>query len=169
MNAVVGVGDQEHVGLLDLLEPADRGAVEAEAVLERSLDRARPIGTEKCCIRPGRSQNRRSTISAPASEASCRTSSGVVVAMRVVLLPSSTIRTVREGARARNPQSVPSACRDAVTRPLTLGNESAGPVNVRRGSPGFVPAGQARCDKNGATVTCMHSGSIGLADGLAGW
>ena len=30
----VRVGDQEHVGLLDLLEPADRRPVEAETVLE---------------------------------------------------------------------------------------------------------------------------------------
>ena len=34
-------------------------------------------GTEKCCIRPGRSQNRRSTISTPSSLISCRTSAGV--------------------------------------------------------------------------------------------
>ncbi len=33
----VGVGDQEHVGLLDLLEPPDRRAVEAVPVLERLL------------------------------------------------------------------------------------------------------------------------------------
>src|SRR5262249_2353356 len=33
----VGVGDQEHVRLLDLLEAADRRAVEAEAVLEHVL------------------------------------------------------------------------------------------------------------------------------------
>ena len=33
----VGVRDQEHVRLLDLLEPADRRAVEAETVLEDVL------------------------------------------------------------------------------------------------------------------------------------
>ena len=33
----VGIGDQEHVRLLDLLEPADRRAVEAQAVLEDVL------------------------------------------------------------------------------------------------------------------------------------
>ena len=34
-------------------------------------------GTEKCCMRPGRSQKRRSTISTPSSCASCTTSAGV--------------------------------------------------------------------------------------------
>ena len=57
----VGVGDQEHVGLLDLLEPADRRAVEAEPVLEALLGELE-TGIEKCCISPGRSENRRSTI-----------------------------------------------------------------------------------------------------------
>src|SRR6266508_4426750 len=38
------------------------------------------MGMEKCCISPGRSQNRRSTISAPASLARERTSFGVVTA-----------------------------------------------------------------------------------------
>src|SRR3954452_3913324 len=37
------------------------------------------IGIEKCCIRPGRSEKRRSTISAPVSFASARTSFGVAM------------------------------------------------------------------------------------------
>src|SRR5262245_19688147 len=36
-----------------------------------------PAGMEKCCISPGRSQNRTSTISMPSSPISCSTSSGV--------------------------------------------------------------------------------------------
>jgi hypothetical protein len=36
-----------------------------------------PAGIEKCCMRPGRSQNRRSTISTPSSRISSSTSSGV--------------------------------------------------------------------------------------------
>src|SRR5438132_7134757 len=47
-----------------------------------------PIGTEKCCISPGRSQNRRSTICAPAASASLITSAGVVVPPIAVALPS---------------------------------------------------------------------------------
>src|ERR687898_1906391 len=38
-----------------------------------------PTGTEKCCINPGRSENRRSTISAPDSLARARTSLGAAI------------------------------------------------------------------------------------------
>jgi hypothetical protein len=60
------VGQQQHVRLVDRLEAADRRAVEAEAVGEHASSNE-PAGTVKCCITPGRSQKRTSTISTPSS------------------------------------------------------------------------------------------------------
>src|SRR3954466_13913235 len=68
------------------------------------------IGIEKCCIRPGRSEKRRSTISAPVSFASARTSFGV--AMRAFPLSH---RWPRMGSR------VGAAGAGVVTSALRLG------------------------------------------------
>ena len=72
----VHVRQQHHVGLVDGLEPADRRPVEGEAVghdavVER-LDRML-----KCCITPGRSQNRTSTNLTSSSLRYRRSSSGL--------------------------------------------------------------------------------------------
>src|SRR5919106_3804039 len=52
------------------------------------------MGTEKCCIRPGRSQNRKSTISAPACFAMSSTSLGVATRQP----PSSAVGRKANGA-----------------------------------------------------------------------
>ena len=68
------VGEQRHVGLVDGLEAADGRAVERGAVLEDVLADV-VAGTVRCCITPGRSQNRMSTYSTFSSEMYLSTSS----------------------------------------------------------------------------------------------
>ena len=73
--AVAGSGQQHHVRLVDRLEAADRRAVEGQAVVERRPGRTSDAGTVKCCMTPGRSQNRMSTYSTSSSEMYLSTSS----------------------------------------------------------------------------------------------
>src|SRR5947207_11397217 len=61
------------------------------------------IGTEKCCISPGRSQNRRSTISVPASLAMAMTS------LAVATVPSPLLLDDRQSVGRRGAPSVPVA------------------------------------------------------------
>ena len=61
MKAVATSGQQQHVRLVDRLEAADRRSVEGEAVGEDARRRTDSTGRLKCCITPGRSQNRTST------------------------------------------------------------------------------------------------------------
>ena len=106
----VGVEDQEHVRLLDLLEPADRRSVERPIPSSNRSSVSSAAGTEKCCIWPGRSEKRKSTISAPLSFARCMTSFGVATD------PSpSSLDDVFE--------SLGAVGRDDVSSPLTLRNE----------------------------------------------
>ena len=57
----LGLGHDEHVGLVDCLPAADAGAVEADAFLEGVLVQA-SAGMVKCCQSPGKSMKRRSTV-----------------------------------------------------------------------------------------------------------
>ena len=78
MNAVVGIGDQQHVALVDRRPAADARSVDAEAVLERALVQLAD-GIRNVVLQPGMSLKRRSNCSTPASSASFRTSFGVLV------------------------------------------------------------------------------------------
>ena len=60
----VGVGNGQHVGLVDRLPAANRRAVESDAVLEGALVPACRSGNEQCCQVPSMSTNFRSIISA---------------------------------------------------------------------------------------------------------
>ena len=71
------VRHQQHVGGLDLLEAADRGAVEAQALVDRVASKA-AAGKEVCCHIPGRSVKRRSMISTPWSLTAFMTSAADV-------------------------------------------------------------------------------------------
>ena len=71
------VGQQQHVRLVDLLEAADRRAVERETVGE-DVSSNDSTGTVKCCITPGRSQKRTSTNLTPSSLMYRRSSSALV-------------------------------------------------------------------------------------------
>ena len=61
------VGEQRHVRLVDGLEAADRRAVERSGRRRRPPAPNEDTGTVKCCMTPGRSQNRTSTNSTPSS------------------------------------------------------------------------------------------------------
>ena len=76
------------------------------------------VGTEKCCISPGRSQNRRSTIWTPASLAIARTSLAVATVPSPLLLD--------------DPARVRAGPGRLVSGPLTLRNAGPGGVGGAR-------------------------------------
>ena len=93
------VGDHQHVACVDRLPPADRRAVEADAVLEHLLVERAIGGTVVCCQMPGRSMNLKSTNLQPSS-LSPRTRHDVP-SMHVVALRSHPSQRPRRRARWR--------------------------------------------------------------------
>ena len=71
---VAGSGSSVMSDSLMVWNPRDRRAVEGQAVGEDALVEL-DAGTVKCCIAPGRSQNRTSTYFTPSSEMYLKTSS----------------------------------------------------------------------------------------------
>ena len=63
--AVAAIGHKQHVALVDGLEAADAGAVEADAFGEYISGVSSPMVALKCCHVPGRSTNLKSTILSP--------------------------------------------------------------------------------------------------------
>ena len=113
-------------------------------------------GTEKCCIRPGRSQKRKSTISAPCSFTMARTSLGVATCPSPLLLD--------------DPPSLGGRGRGAVPEALTLRNERAQagaglqrraevPVRGGRSEEGPPRRGLAYRPRPGARRSSLRTGA----------
>ena len=62
------------------------------------------MGMEKCCMRPGRSEKRMSTISVPDSLARARTSFGVVILRVSPFGRRAMAKGTSAGGRARSPE-----------------------------------------------------------------
>ena len=91
------------------------------------------IGTEKCCHSPGRSQNRRSTISAPASFASASASLASAIGEGSLRVGGTGGSLVRSGCSRVSAALIPRYARGP--------GRGSGPAAAGTRAPGRAPAG----------------------------